>query len=1242
MDKRKIGIVILNFNGSHYLHLTLDSLLKAKTNIAFEAGVIDNGSEAKDAANAKKYFEKYQNNGGNGFFIRSDKNLGFSGGNNVVIKRFLEDSAITHICFLNSDVLVTDYWLEYLTDDGYDVTGPVTNATGSEQTIAVDYEVQPDSGAFDKVNEFSHYRHDTYPNLVSETDFLYFFNTMFTRRVIESVGLLDERFYPGSFEDLDYCIRTKRAGFHQMIIRSCFVHHFGSGSFSKLDMPDRVNISNVNKQRFEEKWNTHWEGDNWKILQSCRQDIGYFKDIPIDPRSMALLAKTLIAAETLIKNWKAGFDWYQSEQYAENIISQHEAAKMLQESALKAVQESKNGKPVEIVLEESEIQPVYTFRTGFTHTNALCGKHLLKLLGKKIQLKICQVLHLSRSAKMEKKVYVFAEYPYPTLPLGVMSGNEMVKRIIKLAMIRLGLKQEKKISISLNRTESIGKAQAKMTETQSVISEIMEALSATNQKVAIHAPMFTKENERDGYIQRIKRVDEEIFDGYMRVYFLEDGKQLDEICASKIDDSHYFITYNSQSPAQREVVFGITEACGLLYVHSINRFMIDSVNVEMCQLLNNDKIKTIWDVHGSVPEEYLMYGSETGKQIADEVESFFYHHVDVIVVVNNAMKRHLTRKHGACDAEFVVLPIFNIDVTKRYDSANVAGKQQQGQEVIIYAGGIQKWQNVELMQEIMSETSDKYDYKIFVPNPAAFNALWKEGRKEGKPDNVLVDSKSPEELAQEYAGCDYGFVLRDADVVNYVACPTKIIEYIQYGIVPIMKSTEIGDFVELGMRYVSYESCLSGNLPDKDTAAQLAKENYKILDSLYSTYISGVQTLQAICHGRNRIVGTTPPAVGLVVTTFDRGGLEQIVLYLYQGYKKAGFRTYLLCQKDILGSMAQQIDDGELLVFHDSEKEFFSLLRTHQITNLHYHYNIFALEKMRGLGVNTIYTVHNTYIWLSDAEIKARAEIMKLADCVAPVSEAVEDYFNARTAGVCKNIHTIYNGISFDELSIRELPKSITRDALGIRKNDITLAFVASFYHSKGQIGMIGVMEKIVKKNPNIKLLLVGNVGNQDYYNRFRIILAKSPAKNNIIQVDYFPHQYMGEFLRQTADIFILPTMQEGCSNAVLEAIYCDKPMIVTNVGNAQQAKREACCTVVPTPYPDIVTLKSCELNEISMRKDMPNQEAVVNAILDMVSNLPEYRKKAMLSDAQKRQFSVEQMVESYVEILYKLNEMEL
>lgn len=1204
MSKRKVGIVILNYNGSSYLRYALEALLAAKTKVPFAAGVIDNGSEKKDADQAKRYFQQYLNRGGQGFFIRSEKNLGFSGGNNVVMKRFLDDPDITHFCMLNSDVLVTDHWLEYLTDHDYDVTGPVTNATGNEQTVAVDYDVKLNHDAFSVVNQFAAYRHQVYGDSAFESDILYFFNTIFARRVVEKVGLLDERFYPGSYEDVDYCWRIKQAGFKQMIMRGCYVHHFGSGSFSKLDMPKRVEISNVNRKRLEEKWNIKWENDYWRMLQSCRQDMDRFQDRPMDARSSALIAKAIQSAEELIKNWSSGIEWYQSEQYEKTILEKYAAL------------------PTNTVDDIQPVEPVAYIKKKYLQLEDLCGKRLLYLAWKKVEAKPFARIQPEVYDVLVNKSYQFDGMACPTLPLKELSGKKMLKQAARLLAEKIGFPTQKPLTIHVETSPD------PVTNDQPLLDELREKLTSSSKRVAIHAPMFNKENERDGYIQRIQRIDEEIFDGYFRVYFLEDGKRNDQISIQKVDEQHFFVCYNSHQAKQREMVFQWTEMCGLLYIHSINRFMTDSVSADMCQLLNLTNVRTVWDVHGSVPEEYAMYGSDLGKKLGDEVESFIYHHIDVIVVVNEAMKRHLLKKHGNTNAVFVVLPIFNIDLHKHDLRQDDSAADRR--PVIVYAGGVQKWQNIELMQQIMEKTADRYDYRVFVPTPDEFNATW----PTQKPDNVLVGSCSPDELANEYLSCDYGFVLRDDSVVNYVACPTKMIEYIRFGIVPILKSKQIGDFVELGMQYVDYQRCMNGQMPDEATRREMACQNEAILERLHKTYVDGIASLKHTIAQPETVASTLPPAIGLVVTTFERGGLEQIVLYLYQGYKRAGYRVYLLCQKNILGSMAEQIDDGELLVFHDSEKLLFSLLKNYNIKLLHYHYNVFALEKMREHGVKTIYTMHNTYIWKDDREIQEYASVLKLADYVVPVSTAVENYFNARTNSICQNMRTIYNGISFAELSLRNLPATLTRQGLNLGKDDVTLAFIASFYPAKGQTGMIGVMEEVVKSHPNVKLLLVGNIGNAEFYQNFREKLEASPAKDSIIQVDYFPHKYIGEFLRQTVDIFVLPTLQEGCSNAVLEAIYCDKPMVLTDVGNARQAEAEASCIVAPTPYPDIVKLQNSTLYEVSLMKDMPNKKAVTDAIVHMVDHLPDYQQKAKLSDEKKNMFSVETMVNAYLKLI--------
>ena len=1220
----KIGIVILNYNCSDYLYYTLDSIMRAKTDCEYVIGVLDNGSSCAEAEKAEEITANCINRGYNAFFIRSEINLGFSGGNNVVIKKYTEDKSITHICLLNSDVIVTDYWLDYLTDDKYDVSGPVTNATGNEQTIAVDYEAEFGSDVFDIINSFSEYRHEAFKGYVVETDILYFFNTVFKKEVIESIGYLDERFYPGSFEDGDYCNRIKEAGFHQFVVRDCFVHHFGSGSFSKLNMPDRISISNTNRRRYEEKWNRKWENDSWKILLSCQQDIRFFQTKELDERTLSLIEATITSVETLVKNWAEGIEWLQSDTYIEQ-----KAKELFNDQIYKKTKDNTIDNPSmrEIISHQKYIYIEEFAYYGlsenqFTEIDKANGARLLKMAFEKIKLRIYKYLNNYEYERRQKRCYILPGYQYPLEPLYKLPGAQMLVRAVQLLLKKFGLNNHVSSVTLINSNESINDP---ITDSW---QELDYAMNCFKNRVVIHAPLFSKENERDGYYQRIKRIDEEIFSGYLRIYVFEDGQRSESIEINKINEALFYIKYNSHDVLQRKEIFRIAEACGLQYVHSINRFMTDSVNAEMQQLISNPCITTIWDVHGAVPEEYAMYGSELGYKIGNEVEKLFMQNADIIVVVNRATQQHLTEKHGTTKARFVVLPIFN---RVAFRCVELMKKQSYSGEkpTVVYSGGVQKWQNVDLMCNIIAQTTDVCNYLIMTPTPEEFNTHW----KTDIPQGITVCSKAPEELGEMYKGCDYGFLLRDESVVNRVACPTKILEYIAYGIIPVLKTQKIGDFDEMGLHYLDYQALQQKKLLAAKEHHEYAKANYEIFNKMEEMYFKGYIILR-------KYVRKQPPAelrIGIVVTTFDKGGLEQIVLNLYKGFKTRGYRTILLCQHNVLGPMAEHIDDGDLFVFNDSESEFFSVIASERISLIHYHYNTFCLGKMEEHNIRTVYTMHNVYAWKSKDEIVDYAIMLKKADAVITVSDFVKDYFNRRTGYICNNTFTIPNGIDFDELNENKTEKVVTRESLGLQKDDITVVFIASFYPTKGQCGMIGVMERIVEKNPKIKLLLVGNIGDQLYYERFKEQLNESPAYNNIIEVPYFDHVYMGAFLRNTVDVFILPTLQEGCSNAVLEAFYCDKPIIMTNIGNANAMAKYESCIVVDPPYDDLTTMTNADIIKTSLKKNMSNQEQLIEAVLKVTDDLDYYKEIARVSDKEKANHSMSNMIESYLSVMEEL-----
>ena len=61
----------------------------------------------------------------------------------------------------------------------------------------------------------------------TEEKFFVFFCTMITQEVFATVGYLDEVFSPGGGEDIDFCIRTRKAGFKTVVADTC-KHYPGS------------------------------------------------------------------------------------------------------------------------------------------------------------------------------------------------------------------------------------------------------------------------------------------------------------------------------------------------------------------------------------------------------------------------------------------------------------------------------------------------------------------------------------------------------------------------------------------------------------------------------------------------------------------------------------------------------------------------------------------------------------------------------------------------------------------------------------------------------------------------------------------------------------------------------------------------------------------------------------------------------------------------------------------------------
>ena len=95
---------------------------------------------------------------------------------------------------------------------------------------------------------------------------------------------------------------------------------------------------------------------------------------------------------------------------------------------------------------------------------------------------------------------------------------------------------------------------------------------------------------------------------------------------------------------------------------------------------------------------------------------------------------------------------------------------------------------------------------------------------------VIAVRKS--EVYGHYLRADLGFVLRDDSVVNRAACPTKMVEYMACGVIPVVLQPEIGDFARRGYARIGLEQFVSGDLPSREKLEEMREHNYRLVQSM--------------------------------------------------------------------------------------------------------------------------------------------------------------------------------------------------------------------------------------------------------------------------------------------------------------------------------------------------------------------------------------------------------------------------
>lgn len=216
--KCDISFIVVNYNGAEHTRVLLSSFVLYLCDYDYEVIVVDNGSTYNEAAELEREFPQF-------IYIRSELNLGFSGGNNLAIRiaskefimlinndAYLIDSSVIKLsAFLKeradvgavSPKILFENPVGYIQYAGFTEFSPVFL-----RNKAIGY-MSPDIGQY---------------NISSRVWSTHGAAMMVKKEVLNFSGLMPEIYFL-YYEEFDWCNKIKEAGFEIWYNPECVVVH---------------------------------------------------------------------------------------------------------------------------------------------------------------------------------------------------------------------------------------------------------------------------------------------------------------------------------------------------------------------------------------------------------------------------------------------------------------------------------------------------------------------------------------------------------------------------------------------------------------------------------------------------------------------------------------------------------------------------------------------------------------------------------------------------------------------------------------------------------------------------------------------------------------------------------------------------------------------------------------------------------------------------------------------------------
>jgi len=343
-----------------------------------------------------------------------------------------------------------------------------------------------------------------------------------------------------------------------------------------------------------------------------------------------------------------------------------------------------------------------------------------------------------------------------------------------------------------------------------------------------------------------------------------------------------------------------------------------------------------------------------------------------------------------------------------------------------------------------------------------------------------------------------------------------------------------------------------------------------------------------------------------IINSFQFGGAENLLFNAIPFLKKSKFDFEFLSITNNLNL----IDDKSMINYLDNNtaksfKTFIDLyvyFKKNKYDIVHAHlfpttYYCSLLKKMGIIKSKLVMTEHNTHNRRRDFLLFKPIEkiIYDEFEKIICISKGTEINLNKWLKTTKNKTELIYNGINIQKFVNSNKTENI------VEKNTIKIIMVASFSPQKDQITLLKSLRSLPEK---YKIYFAGDGAEIDYVKNF---VKKNKLEDRV--------EFLGNVrdipgLLKKMDLFVLSSKWEGFGLVVVEAMAANLPIIASDIPGL---------TEIVNGYGKV------------FKKE--NYEELSNKILDVTKKQSIYNEYVNKSELRSKDFTIEKMVEDYIEI---------